>query len=295
MIDQAHKLRSMVQAAAPAVDDRDVELPLVVVAGARAGVGATTVALNLAAVLADQGERVLLVDGGLPRNEANEIVGNRRGVEFGLGDVLNGRCEIREAIVSGPAGVRMLINRGNDRANADFSRIAQERLFNEFESVGDSFDFIVMDTGRGLTSWSRPFWSRAKLVVLVATPDATSVLDAYAAIKQNAVDGDQSPLRMLMNQTESDSAASDAQRSVEQACKQYLGRSVPALPALPRHLANDFVAIDAAPRVWESPNTAFGHAALWLGRSVSELLAIRTRQTISDSRGEFSRIMAGAV
>jgi flagellar biosynthesis protein FlhG len=294
MIDQAHKLRSMVQAAAPDIDDRDVELPLVAVTGARAGVGATTVALNLAAVLADQGERVLLVDGGPSRNEANEIVGGRRGVEFGLGDVLSGRCEIREAIVSGPAGVRMLINRGSDRTNADFSRIAPQRLFSAFDSVSDSFDFVVMDTGRGLTSWSRPFWSCAKLVVLVATPDATSVLDAYAAIKQSAVDGDQSPLRMLMNQTESDAAASDAQRSVEQACKQYLGRSVPALPALPRHVANDFVAVDTAPRVWESPNTAFGHAALWLGRSVSELLAMDALQVSQDSNRGFSRMMAGA-
>jgi flagellar biosynthesis protein FlhG len=189
----------------------------------------------------------------------------------------------------------MLINRGSDRTNADFSRIAQQRLFSQFESVGDSFDLIVMDTGRGVTSWSRPFWSRAKLVVLVATPDPTSVLDAYAAIKQSAVDGDQSPVRMLMNQTESDATASDAQRSVEHACKQFLGRSVPALPALPRYVANDFAAIDAAPRVWESPNTAFGHAALWLGRSLSELLAVDTPQTTHHSNGEFSRMMAGAV
>ena len=69
MTDQAEKLRALIHTA-PAAEAAVGALPMIVVSGCRAGVGATTVALNLAAVLADRGERVLLVDGAQQRNDA---------------------------------------------------------------------------------------------------------------------------------------------------------------------------------------------------------------------------------
>ena len=51
--------------------------PMVVVTGGRAGVGATTVAVNLAAVLADRGERVLVVDAAEERSNLAESAGVR--------------------------------------------------------------------------------------------------------------------------------------------------------------------------------------------------------------------------
>ncbi len=119
MKDQAEKLRSLVTTAAPP-PAAEGGLPMIVVAGGRAGVGATTVALNLAAVLADRGERALLVDGAQQRNDMLEPAGLRRDVEYGLSDVLSGKCAIGEAIVQGPAGVRMLLNRWNPRSDPGF-------------------------------------------------------------------------------------------------------------------------------------------------------------------------------
>ena len=79
VMDQADKLRLMVGQAAPETIERvGNDVPLVVVTGARASVGATTVALNLAAVLADRGERVLLLDGALRRGETGDSILPRR-------------------------------------------------------------------------------------------------------------------------------------------------------------------------------------------------------------------------
>ena len=272
MPDQAEKLRTLVTTASPAAAGEG--LPMIVVTGGRAGVGATTVALNLAAVLADRGERVLLVDGAQQRNEMLEPAGLRRDVEYGLSDVLSGKCAVGEAIVQGPAGVRMLLNRRNPRATRDFSRNEQQRLLTELQSLDESLDLIVLDAGRRVTLSSQRIWSRARLVVLVTTPDDAAVLDAYAAIKQSAAEAVPLPMRLLVNQAESDAAATDAQRRMEAACQRFLSRPLPVLPALPRHLASEFLGAPSAPRVWEMPNTPFGHAALWLGRAVSDLLSM---------------------
>ncbi len=244
---------------------------MVVVSGGRAGVGATTVALNLATVLADRGERVLLVDGAQQRNEAIESASTRRDVAYSLCDVLTGKCSAREAIVAGPARIRLLPNRWNPRSSPDFSRRAQQRLFAELESLDGEFDLILMDAGRGSSSWTQRLWNRAKLILLVTTPDDAAVLDAYAALKVGVADAADVPIRLLVNQSEGSLQAADAHRRMEHACQKFLSRSIPALPALPRHM-QVIVGAQAAPRVWEMPNTPFGHAALWLGRAVSEVM-----------------------
>ena len=88
---------------------------MVVVAGARNGVGATTVAVNLAAAIADRGERVLVVDAAEGGNELADMAGVGREIEHCVSDVVNGKCGAGDAIVDGPMGLRVLANRGRVR------------------------------------------------------------------------------------------------------------------------------------------------------------------------------------
>jgi flagellar biosynthesis protein FlhG len=271
MADQAERLRALIETARPLARDENAALPMIAVSGARAGVGSTTVSLNLAAVLADRGERVLLVDGSQHRSDVIEAPLVRRKVENSLGDVLAGKCSVREAIVAGPAGIQMLVNSCDARTTPDFSRRAQQRLLEELQSLDGSIDLIVMDVGPGQSSWTQRLWQRAKLVLLVTTPDDATVLDAYAALKLGVSEARDVEIRLLVNQADSEMAAIDTQRRIQNSCQRFLSRSIPALPALPRHM-RESLAAQAAPRVWEVPNSQFGHAALWLGRAVGELL-----------------------
>jgi len=266
-------------------------LPLVVVSGARVGVGATTVALNLAAVLADRAGRVLLVDGAQQRNDAGDAPVSHGKVAYSLGDMLAGKCSAREAILDGPAGIQMLVNRWDARTTPDFSRRAQQRLVEELESLVGDVDYIVLDAGPGQSSWAQRLWQRARVVALVTTPDDDAVLDAYASLKLAFADGSQMTCRLVVNQAESDAAAASTHRRIHNSCQRFLLQSIAALPALPRHVRESMGA-PAAPRVWESPNTPFGHAMLWLGRAVAELVASESARRITGSTG-FAAMRAG--
>lgn len=289
MVDQAQKLRALVSEAGPVVAVEADPLPLILVVGGRAGVGATTAAVNLAAVLADMGEATLLVDGAQHHNEMCTLAGVRQSVQYGFSDALVGKCEIRDAIVRGPAGVQMLLGRGRDASNqesasrrdaatwGDSSRGALQRWMAELQSLSKAFDLLVVDGGHGNSPLVQRLWSRAQMVVVVTTPEAAAVLDCYAAIKRHAADAAGNVVRLLVNQAESDFVARRTQSRIESACRTFLSHSLPALPALPRHCANEFVDYDVPPRVWEMPNSPFGHAVLWLGRAVSE--AVRGEDT----------------
>src|SRR5882762_1557365 len=112
MSDQAEKLRRLTKDACAEPCAEPAPLPMVVVAGARNGVGATTVAVNLAAAIADRGARVLVVDAAEGGNALADMAGIARDVEHCAADVMNGKCGVADAVVDGPMGLRVLANRG---------------------------------------------------------------------------------------------------------------------------------------------------------------------------------------
>lgn len=285
MFDQAHKLRDLIHTAAPAARDAVPGLPMIAVTGGRAGVGTTTVAVNLAAVLADQGRRVVLIDAAQQRADMAQVAGIGATIDRTLSDVLAGNCSAAEALAPGPGGTLLLASRWAARSNPDFSRHAQQRLLAELQALRNETDLLVIDTGSGLTPWTRRFWLRAQLVLLVTTTNDLALMDAYAAIKLSAADRIETDIRLLANQCDSDAIADDGYRRLTTACQRFLQRSVLAVPPLPRHVAQRSASASQVPRVWEAPNSPFGHATLWLGRAVDDLLTPADRALATNPAG----------
>jgi MinD-like ATPase involved in chromosome partitioning or flagellar assembly len=288
MTDQANKLRTLIHGADPFARVAPEGPAMVVVAGGRAGTGATTVAVNLAAALQERMGRVLVVDAVEARSNLLTAADVRRSGEFSLRDVLSGKCEIGDAMVEGPGQVMVLAQGRNvtrkesasrtstssvgTRDAATWRRQEQQRLMSGLDSLRDEIDLVVVDAGTGVSAWSRRFWLRAQLVVLVTTTDGPAVLDSYAMLKRSIVDASGPVVRLLINQCDVEHMAADAQQRFASACERFLGRAVPALPALPRWSRDDSASGSSWPRVWEDADTEFGHAALWLGRAVADVI-----------------------
>ena len=101
--------RRMIFRTAPLSSAETSGARMLVVSGGRMGVGATTVAVHLAAALAQEAQRVVLVDADIHRADAATQAGVAG--KFTLSDVMAGRRSIHEAIQIGPAG-RQITNFG---------------------------------------------------------------------------------------------------------------------------------------------------------------------------------------
>src|SRR3954470_21943271 len=236
-MDQADRLRKLIRTADDSPRGVVTPLPMVVVSGARAGVGATTIAVNLAAALADRGDRVLLVDADEHANTLAELASVTRELEYTVDDVLAGKSTIGDAIVAAPVGINVLANRGlgrherrrdansfttspqvkTSRTNSDSSRAGLQRLLSGLDSLRDDVDVVVVDAGPGVTPWTQRFWLRAQLVVLVTTTDDAAIMEAYAAVKRSAGEGIRPSLQLLVNQAENDRVAGDVCHRAQQA------------------------------------------------------------------------------
>jgi flagellar biosynthesis protein FlhG len=232
MHDQADDLRQLARQTA-------LERPLagsrgpwqIAVAGAKGGVGATTMAVNLAVALARQGNRTILVDANLQRPDVAKLCTLEE--RDTIADVLCARRTVHEVLQVGPPGVSVLPGAWTPEQVVDCSPSSQTRLLEQLAGLGPFADAIVLDVGSGLSHVTRRFWTAANLVLLVTTGEVASVMDAYAAIKVLLGNDAATPVRTLANMVPNALVAAEVHGRIAHASRRFLGRRVESAGYIP--------------------------------------------------------------
>ncbi len=168
------------------------------VTSGKGGVGKTFVTANLAAALARRGERVLVLDADL--GLANIDVVLNLNPKVTLHDVFTERCTLEQALLPAPGGFTALLA---GSGMVEYSRLTPEvrdKLLQVVEAVRPRFDRVLLDTGAGISDVVLYTVSLADEVLVVATPEPTSLTDAYATIKVLATTQQRRRLQLLVNQ-----------------------------------------------------------------------------------------------
>jgi len=199
---------------------------ILAVTSGKGGVGKTFVSANLAAALARRGERVLVLDADL--GLANLDVVLNLFPKITLHDVFTGKASLEDAILPAPGGFSVLLA---GSGLVEYSRLTaeiREQLLKIIEVVAPRYDRILLDTGAGISDVVLFAVSLATEVLVVATPEPTSLTDAYATIKVLATQQQRSAIALVVNQV----SRSNEGRVVRGQLQQVIDRFVtPALPA----------------------------------------------------------------
>ncbi len=154
---------------------------VIAVTGGKGGVGKTCVAVNLAAALAAQHKRVLLLDGDLGLANADVQLGIAP--RYTLEHVLDGRCTLEEAIVDTPAGFRLIPGAAGVARLAELSTAEHLGLVQAFSQLACGIDVLLIDTAAGISDSVRQFCQAAQHVLVVLRDEPASLADAYATVK----------------------------------------------------------------------------------------------------------------
>lgn len=172
---------------------------VIAVTSGKGGVGKTFVSANLAAALAKRGHRVLVLDADL--GLANLDVVLNLYPKITLHDVFTGKAKLEEAIIRAPGGFSVLLA---GSGMVEYSRLTPEvrdDFLRIMAGLVPHYDVVLLDTGAGISDVVLFAVSMASEVLVVATPEPTSLTDAYATIKVLAGQQKRKIIRMVINQT----------------------------------------------------------------------------------------------
>ena len=183
-------------AAPPAAGPADARI--IAVTSGKGGVGKTFVSANLAAALTRRGLRVLVLDADLGLANLDVVLNLHPKVT--LHDVFTGKARLDDAVIKAPGGFSVVLA---GSGMVEYSRLTPEvrnELFNIIQSLAPRFDVVLLDTGAGISDVVLFSVSLAHEVLIVATPEPTSLTDAYAAIKVLATQQKRQHVRIVVNQ-----------------------------------------------------------------------------------------------
>jgi flagellar biosynthesis protein FlhG len=168
------------------------------VTSGKGGVGKTFITANLAAALSARGLRVLVLDADL--GLANLDVVLNLHPKLTLHDVFTEKCTLEQAILPAPCGFSVLLA---GSGMVEYSRLTpevREKLLKIIDQVKPHYDWVLIDTGAGISDVVLYSVSLAADVLVVATPEPTSLTDAYATIKVLAMQQERRHIGLVVNQ-----------------------------------------------------------------------------------------------
>ena len=180
-------------------------LRVLAVSSGKGGVGKTNIVANLACVFSKQGKKVLVVDADLGLNNIDILLG--LSPKYHIGHVLSGEKNVQDIITDGPAGINLLPAGGGLQELTQLDDEKKVILMEELDQVSSGYDFLIFDTGAGISTNVTYFCSAAHEILLVATTEPTSLTDVYALIKTLHTKHTQKYFRIIINSVGSESEA----------------------------------------------------------------------------------------
>jgi flagellar biosynthesis protein FlhG len=217
-VDQASNLRKLV-----IQNKKEYKTRTIAVTSGKGGVGKSSLSVSLAIALAQAGASVTLLDADLGLANINVILGIIP--KFNLYHVIKGKKKLKDIVIDIPEGIKIIAGASgfHQLANLDSKQIGD---FIQSVSELDSDDFMIIDTGAGVSQNVLRFVIAADDILVVTTPEPTAITDAYGIIKSIASQSPDKSVKLIVNRVSSVSEGKRVAQRVITIAGQFLNMKV---------------------------------------------------------------------
>ncbi len=201
------------------------------VTGGKGGVGKTNLSVNLSLALAEMGQRVVLMDADLGLANVDVLLG--LSARYALSDVLDGSRRLRDILINGPGGVKIVPSCSGVREMSVLSVREHAAVIHAFSDISDQIDTLVIDTATGISDTVVNFVCAAQEAVIVVCDEPASISDAYALIKLLNIEHHMFRFRIVANMTRSTQEGREIFNKLNAICDRYLDVSLQYLGHVP--------------------------------------------------------------
>ena len=153
---------------------------VVTITSGKGGVGKTTTTANIGVALARRGQRVVCLDADIGLRNLDVVMGLENRIVYDLVDVIEERAKLRQALIKDKRLPELnLLPAAQKR---DKSAISDKQMIKSCDDLRKDFDWILIDSPAGIEGGFKYSVAPADEVIVVVTPEVSSVRDADRVI-----------------------------------------------------------------------------------------------------------------
>lgn len=231
-MDQAEQLRNIIKAGNVS---RPVARVITVTSG-KGGVGKSNTAINLAIQFRKMGQRVIILDADFGLANIEIMFGAVP--KHNLCDLIYQGKNIREIITWGPMDVGFISGGSGIAGLSNLSREYLVYIIQNLAQLDAIADVIIIDTGAGISDAVLEFLVASGEIILVTTPEPTSITDSYSllkALRRHARFSENATrIRVMANKVDSAAEGQTLFNKLNAVVSRYLKLSISYLGSVPQ-------------------------------------------------------------
>lgn len=208
----------------------------IAVASGKGGVGKTNVAANLAIAMQKLGKKVMIMDGDLGLSNINVLL--NLAPKHNIQHLLTGLMSLKEIVVEGPHGILVLPAGSGMQELLTLNELQRLKILQAFDSYDGDINVLLIDTAAGISENVAFFCIAAQEIIIVTSPEPTSIADACALIKVLYSQYHENDFIILVNSAKSAGEAFEVFKLLSLAMEKFVNISLDYFGFLPY---DDFV------------------------------------------------------
>lgn len=200
---------------------------IITVTSGKGGVGKSNFTLNFALSLQQEGYRVLVFDADIGMANIDVLMGVHP--PFSLYHLIKRQKSLRDIICFGQNGLMFIAGGSGFHDMLNLSEADLEYFSEEINQLNGDVDFVLFDTGAGLSKETLNFILAAQETIIVTTPEPTSITDAYAVIKMASQMDNEIDFKLVVNRVSNQKEGRHTADKITMVARQFLDVEVSTL------------------------------------------------------------------
>jgi flagellar biosynthesis protein FlhG len=193
---------------------------VIAITSGKGGVGKTNIVANLGYALSQLGKKVLILDADLGLGNLDVLLGVAP--KFNISHVIRGEKCLAEILEEGPGSMRILPAASGIQELTQLTHEQKMQVFTDLDRLIDETDLLLIDTAAGISSNVMDFNVMAHEIIVVVSPEPTSITDAYALMKVLSLKYAEKSCRLVVNMAATPKEAQDVFRQLDLVTDRFL-------------------------------------------------------------------------
>jgi flagellar biosynthesis protein FlhG len=193
---------------------------VIAITSGKGGVGKTNIVANLGYALSRLEKKVMILDADLGLGNLDVLLGIAP--KFNISHVIRGERSLTEILQEGPGRMQILPAASGIQELTQLTHEQKMQVLTDLDRLIDDMDVLLIDTAAGISSNVMDFNVMAQEIIVVVSPEPTSITDAYALMKILSLKYSEKSCKLVVNMAASPKEAQDVFHQLELVTDRFL-------------------------------------------------------------------------